>query len=70
MNAYGYRPQAELLGIPDRFIGQGTQEQLRRICGFDLEGIYRNNYEKQKIRAYGVQFRGNRTEVAETLDRT
>ena len=48
MNAYGYRPQAELLGIPDRFIGQGTQEQLRRICGFDLEGIYRTIMKSKK----------------------
>ena len=42
------RPQAELLGIPDRFIGQGTQEQLRRICGFDLEGIYRTIMKSKK----------------------
>ncbi len=29
------------LGIPDRFIGQGTQQELRSECGYDTEGIYR-----------------------------
>ena len=29
------------LGIPDRFIGQGTQKELRAECGYDAEGIYR-----------------------------
>ena len=29
------------LGIPDRFIGQGTQNELRAECGYDAEGIYR-----------------------------
>ena len=27
------------LGIPDRFIEQGTPAELRRLCGFDAEGI-------------------------------
>lgn len=29
------------LGIPDRFIGQGTQQELRAECGYDTDGIYR-----------------------------
>jgi 1-deoxy-D-xylulose-5-phosphate synthase len=29
------------LGIPDRFISHGTQQELYRECGFDAEGIYR-----------------------------
>lgn len=28
------------LGIPDRFIAQGTPKELRRLCGFDTEGIF------------------------------
>ena len=28
------------LGIPDRFIGQGTQKELQAECGYDAEGIY------------------------------
>jgi len=28
------------LGIPDRFIEHGTQQQLYKECGFDVEGIY------------------------------
>jgi 1-deoxy-D-xylulose-5-phosphate synthase len=27
------------LGIPDRFIVHGTQEELRRVCGIDGESI-------------------------------
>ena len=28
------------LGIPDRFVAQGTQNELRAECGYDAEGIY------------------------------
>jgi len=27
------------LGVPDRFIEQGTVEELHRECGIDVEGI-------------------------------
>jgi 1-deoxy-D-xylulose-5-phosphate synthase len=27
------------LGVPDRFIPHGTQDELRKICGFDQEAI-------------------------------
>ncbi len=27
------------LGVPDRFIPHGTQEELRKICGFDKDAI-------------------------------
>ena len=27
------------LGVPDRFIPHGTQEELRKLCGFDQEAI-------------------------------
>jgi 1-deoxy-D-xylulose-5-phosphate synthase len=27
------------LGVPDRFIPHGTHDELRRLCGFDREGI-------------------------------
>ena len=29
------------IGIPDRFIGQGTQAELRKECGLDKDTIYR-----------------------------
>lgn len=28
------------LGVPDRFIPQGTPAQLKNLCGFDVDGIY------------------------------
>ncbi|HEU4342770.1 MAG TPA: 1-deoxy-D-xylulose-5-phosphate synthase [Candidatus Binatia bacterium] len=31
--------QIKRLGVPDRFIPHGTQEELRKICGFDKEAI-------------------------------
>lgn len=33
-------PQLTRLGVPDRFIPQGTPEQLHHLCGFDCKGIY------------------------------
>jgi 1-deoxy-D-xylulose-5-phosphate synthase len=33
------RADIKLVGIPDRFVEQGTQEQLRKICGLDYENI-------------------------------
>ena len=27
------------LGVPDRFVTHGTQDELRKLCGFDKEGI-------------------------------
>lgn len=37
----GYPHRIEMLGVPDRFIGHGTPEELQAICGYDEEGIYR-----------------------------
>jgi 1-deoxy-D-xylulose-5-phosphate synthase len=28
------------MGVPDKFIEQGTQKELYKECGFDAEGIY------------------------------
>jgi len=39
MNDNSYRAKVIRLGIPDRFIDQGTQEELYRECGYDAEGI-------------------------------
>lgn len=39
--ASGERPVCvRAIGIPDRFIGQGTQTELRSICGLSEDGIY------------------------------
>jgi 1-deoxy-D-xylulose-5-phosphate synthase len=37
----GYRGKFKRLGIPDRFIDQGTPEELYRECGFDSDTICR-----------------------------
>lgn len=34
-----YSARVTRMGIPDRFIGQGSQEELFRECGYDVEGI-------------------------------
>jgi 1-deoxy-D-xylulose-5-phosphate synthase len=39
MNDNSYRAKVIRLGIPDRFVDHGTQEELYRECGFDAEGI-------------------------------
>lgn len=33
-------PQLTRLGVPDRFIPQGSPDQLHKLCGFDEESIY------------------------------
>ena len=33
--------QLKRWGVPDRFIEHGAQEELRKICGFDQDGIAR-----------------------------
>lgn len=37
----GYDNPVTVLGIPDKFVTQGTIAQLKAICGIDTEGIYR-----------------------------
>ena len=39
MNDNSYQARVLRLGIPDRFVDHGTQEELYRECGFDAEGI-------------------------------
>lgn len=39
MNDNSYRAKVIRLGIPDRFVDHGTQEELYRECGYDAEGI-------------------------------
>lgn len=45
-----YRAQVHRLGIPDRFIDQGTQEELYHECGFDVDGICRTVREMVRPR--------------------
>jgi len=39
MTDHGYKATVKRLGIPDRFIEQGSPEELYHDCGFDAEGI-------------------------------
>ena len=43
------KPDVKLMGIPDKFIEQGSQDQLRKDCGLDFENIVRIGTE-----LYGV----------------
>ena len=36
----GYQAQIKRLGVPDKFIEQGKQQELYKECGYDTEGIY------------------------------
>jgi 1-deoxy-D-xylulose-5-phosphate synthase len=37
---HGYECRVEMLGVPDRFVQQGTVQELQAKCGFDVNGIY------------------------------
>lgn len=39
MNDNSYNAKVLRLGIPDRFVEHGTQEELYKECGFDAQGI-------------------------------
>ncbi len=39
MCEHHYNAKVKRLGIPDKFIEQGTPEELYHICGFDADGI-------------------------------
>jgi 1-deoxy-D-xylulose-5-phosphate synthase len=39
MSDHGYHSKVKRLGIPDRFIDHGSQDELYRECGFDAEGL-------------------------------
>ena len=40
LNDNGFNTKVVRLGIPDRFVEHGTQQQLYKECGFDVDGIY------------------------------
>ena len=39
MSDHGYTPHITRMGMPDHFVEQGTVEQLRALCGLDIDGI-------------------------------
>ena len=39
MNDNSYKAKIVRLGIPDKFVEHGTQDELYRDCGYDAEGI-------------------------------
>jgi 1-deoxy-D-xylulose-5-phosphate synthase len=41
MADHGYQARVTRLGIPDKYIDHGTQEELQGLCGFDKDGIVR-----------------------------
>ncbi len=36
----GYRSQIKRLGVPDKYIEHGTQQELYKECGYDVDAIY------------------------------
>lgn len=41
MTAHGHSPKIVRLGLPDKFVTQGTPAQLRHLCGIDAESIFK-----------------------------
>ena len=39
MSDQGYEAKLKRLGVPDKFIEQGKNEELHHECGYDAEGI-------------------------------
>lgn len=45
MADHGYAARVQRLGVPDRFIEQGSLAELHHECGFDTDGIIRKTSE-------------------------
>ena len=41
MNEHNYYPKVRRVGIPDKFIAQGTVAELHKLCGMDTDSITR-----------------------------
>jgi len=39
VSEHDYQAKVKRLGVPDRFVGQGSPEELYRECGYDAQGI-------------------------------
>jgi 1-deoxy-D-xylulose-5-phosphate synthase len=52
MTDHGFNARVKRLGVPDRFIDHGTQEELYRECGFDRDSIYSTAREMIKLKVY------------------
>lgn len=48
MTSHGYSRPITRLGIPDKFVTQGTPKELKHICAFDSESIYNAIIESVK----------------------
>ena len=48
MTEHGYTPTIHRLGIPDRFIPQGTPGELHTLCGFDAPSILKAIQKSQE----------------------
>jgi len=55
-NEHHYPVHVTRLGVPDRFISHGKQQELYRECGFDPEGIYTT--VKKVLREKAVRMAG------------
>ena len=51
-----YSAQVKRLGIPDKYIEHGEQQELYRECGFDADSIY-----KTAIEMVGLSFAKSNT---------
>jgi 1-deoxy-D-xylulose-5-phosphate synthase len=48
MSDHNYSAKVIRLGIPDEFIEQGTQEELYKLCGYDVESMVKQGLELVK----------------------
>ena len=40
MSEHNYQANLVRMGIPDSFVEHGSQEELYKECGYDINGIY------------------------------
>ncbi len=50
MSDNGYRPTIKRIGVPDKFVSQGTIAQLYELCGMDADAIYESIVSLNNLR--------------------
>ncbi len=50
MNDNGYSPTIKRIGVPDKFVSQGTVAQLYELCGMDADAIYESIVSLNNLR--------------------
>jgi 1-deoxy-D-xylulose-5-phosphate synthase len=53
-NHHGYKPDVQILGIPDEVVEHGKPEELHKLCGYDTAAIVKTAQAMMSTQGYAV----------------